>query len=75
MVFLDMVNELSSSFDNYTQFDSLLNVDSSSRVYYLQENSNEYFEVYFGDGVTGKKPQNNNIVTQQIIYLLNKAIH
>ena len=32
---LIQANELSSSFDNYTQFDSLLNVDSSSRVYYL----------------------------------------
>jgi hypothetical protein len=65
---LIQANELSSSFDNYTQFDSLLNVDSSSRVYYLQENSNEYFEVYFGDGVTGKKPQNNNIVTLDYVF-------
>ena len=65
---LVQANEESSSYDNYTQFDSLLNVDSSSRVYYLQENSNEYFEVYFGDGVTGKKPLNNNIVTLDYIF-------
>ncbi len=65
---LVQANEQSSSYDNYTQFDSLLNVDSSSRVYYLQENSNEYFEVYFGDGVTGKKPLNNNIVTLDYIF-------
>lgn len=65
---LVQANEESTSYDNYTQFDSLLNVDSSSRVYYLQENSNEYFEVYFGDGVTGKKPLNNNIVTLDYIF-------
>jgi len=65
---LIQANELSSGFDNYTQFESLLNVDSSSRVYYIQENSNEYFEVYFGDGVTGKKPQNNNIVTLDYVF-------
>ncbi len=65
---LIQANEESTSYDNYTQFDSLLNVDSSSRVYYLQENSNEYFEVYFGDGVTGKKPLNNNIVTLDYIF-------
>ncbi len=65
---LIQANEQSSSYDNYTRFESLINVDSSSRVYYIQENSNEYFEVYFGDGVTGKKPLNNNIVTLDYIF-------
>jgi len=65
---LIQANELSTSYDNYTQFESLLNVDSSSRVYYIQENSNEFYEIYFGDGVTGKKPINNNIVTLDYIF-------
>ena len=65
---LIQANEQSTSYDNYTQFESLLNVNSSSRVFYLQENSNEYFETYFGDGVTGKKPLNNNIVTLDYIF-------
>lgn len=65
---LIQANELSTSYDNYTKFETLINVDSSSRVYYLQENSNEYFEVYFGDGVTGKKPLNNNIVTLDYVF-------
>jgi hypothetical protein len=65
---LIQANELSTSFDNYTKFESLINVNSSSRVFYLQENSNEYYEVYFGDGVTGKKPLNNNIVTLDYIF-------
>ena len=65
---LVQANEQSTSYDNYTQFESLINVDSSSRVYYLQENSNEYFEVYFGDGVTGKQPLNNNIITLDYIF-------
>jgi len=65
---LVQANEASSSYDNYTKFESLINVDSASRVYYLQENSNEYFEVYFGDGVTGKKPLNNNIVTLDYVF-------
>jgi hypothetical protein len=65
---LIQANESSTSYDNYTKFESLINVNSSSRVYYLQENSNEYFEVYFGDGVTGKKPLNNNIVTLDYVF-------
>ena len=56
-------NEESSGFDIYTKFESLKNVDSSSKVYYLQENSSGYYETYFGDGVTGFKPSNNNVVT------------
>ena len=56
-------NEESSSFDVYTKFETLKNVDSESKVYYLQENPSGYYEVYFGDGVTGFKPSNNNIVT------------
>tara|TARA_R110000796_G_scaffold31104_5_gene82737 strand:- start:101 stop:1957 length:1857 start_codon:yes stop_codon:yes gene_type:complete len=63
-------NEESTAFDIYTRFESLLNVDSTSRVYYLQENSNGYYEIYFGDGVTGLKPTNNNIVTLDYIYTL-----
>lgn len=56
-------NEESSSFDVYTKFESLKDVNSTSKVYYLQENPSGYYEVYFGDGVTGFKPSNNNIVT------------
>jgi len=61
-------NEESSSFDIYTRFETLLNVDSTSQVYYLQENSSNYFEIYFGDGVTGRKPNNNNIITLDYVY-------
>jgi len=56
-------NEESTGFDIYTKFESLKNVDSASKVYYLQENASGYYEVFFGDGVTGFKPSNNNIVT------------
>lgn len=61
-------NEESTQYNIYTKFESLLNVDSASQVYYLQENPNGKYEVYFGDGVTGKKPQNNNVVTLDYIY-------
>jgi hypothetical protein len=56
-------NEESNSFDVYTKFESLKDVNSTSKVYYLQENPSGYYEVFFGDGVTGFKPSNNNIVT------------
>ena len=61
-------NEESTAFDIYTRFETLLGVDSSSKVYYLQENAGNYYEIYFGDGVTGRKPNNNNIVTLDYVY-------
>ena len=61
-------NEESSGYDLYTRFETLLQVDGTSKVYHLQENSNGYFEVYFGDAIIGKKPSYNNIVTLDYVY-------
>ena len=61
-------NEDSLGYDVYNKFESLLNVDSTTQVYYLQENPSEYFEVFFGDGVIGRKPVNNNIVTLDYVF-------
>lgn len=61
-------NEESSAFDIYSRFESLLGVNSSSQVYYLQENAGNYYEIYFGDGVTGRKPNNNNIITLDYVF-------
>ncbi len=64
-------HEEATSFDIFTKFESLKNVDSSSQVYYIQENAAGYYEVYFGDGVTGKKPTDNNIIT--VDYLITEG--
>ena len=64
-------NEESTAFDIYTKFESLSTVNEETKTYYLQQNSNEYFEIYFGDGVTGCKPTNNNIVT--LDYVITKG--
>lgn len=61
-------NSESSSYDIYTRFETLLGVDATSKVFYLQENAGNYYEIYFGDGVTGRKPNNNNIITLDYVY-------
>jgi hypothetical protein len=55
-------NQNSSVFDIYTKFETIQNVKSTSQTYHLQENSGGYYEIYFGDGVIGKKPVDNNII-------------
>ena len=37
-------------------------VDSNSKVYFLQEAENEFFEVYFGDNIVGKRPSVGNVI-------------
>jgi len=49
-------NQESTSFDVYSKFETLRGVDSTSKVYFLQENAAGYYEIFFGDGVTGFKP-------------------
>jgi hypothetical protein len=56
-------NQDSNSFDSYVKFTTLQEVDSLSQVYHLQENSSGFFQIYFGDGIIGKKPVNDNVVT------------
>ena len=65
-------NEESSSYDLYTRFETLLQIGGASKVYHLQENSNGFYEIYFGDNVIGNKPSYNNIVTLDYIYTHGK---
>ena len=61
-------NDRSTSRLIYNRFESLLNLDSTSLIYYIQENTSEKYEVYFGDDVIGNKPDNNNVVTLDYVY-------
>lgn len=66
-------NDNSSSYAIYTPFSTLINVDADSNIYFLQENSNSRFEVYFGDGVIGTKPTSDNIVEIEYVYTSGQA--
>ena len=43
------------------------NVSSDSNVYFIQEGIDGKYEIYFGDGVTGKKLEDDNIVIMEYI--------
>jgi len=49
------------------------NVDSNSKVYFIQESQDEKFEVYFGDGVNGKAVADGNIIILEYI-VTNKTV-
>ena len=47
----------------YTKASSLFNIDADSQVFFVQPAENETYEITFGDGVSGRKPKDNSIVS------------
>ena len=63
-------NSASDSITNvYTLANGITALDSTSKVYFLQEVENGRYEVYFGDGVLGKKVEDGNIII--LDYIVN----
>ena len=60
-------NQQSTSKTNYTTQDSLFDLDSESKVYFLQEIEDERYELFFGDGIFGKKLDENNFIKADYI--------
>ena len=47
----------------YIAVSNILNINSDSEIYLLQEVQDEKYEVLFGDGIFGKKLENDTVVT------------
>ena len=60
-------NQSSTASITYTLQDNLFYVGSSSKIYYLQEISDERYELFFGDGVFGQKLEDQNYITVSYI--------
>ena len=60
-------NQNSTSETTYTTQDSLFDIDSESKVYYIQEIEDERYQIFFGDGIFGKKLDENNFITASYI--------
>ena len=65
------VSVQTSSSDTTTEVYSLVNsfsgLNDTTKSYFLQENDDGRYEVYFGDGVLGKKPVDGNIIILEYI--------
>lgn len=49
--------------ETYTLSTDISNISTESRVYYAQENDEEFTEIYFGDGVLGKRLKDGDLIT------------
>ena len=47
----------------YQLVENIFNINSNSEIYLLQEVKDEKYEILFGDGIFGKKLENNAVIT------------
>ena len=60
-------NEFSTATNTYKMHDNLFDIDSTSRVYYIQEINDERYEIFFGDGIFGTALEDQNYITVDYI--------
>ena len=56
----------------YSQSTDILDVDGTSEVFFLQENRDSNYEIFFGNNSVGKKLQDGSIIT--VTYLVTNGI-
>lgn len=54
--------------ESWSRVFDLSGLDSTTNVFFVEENTNGEYEIFFGDGVLGKKPEPGNLVT--VTYLI-----
>ena len=55
-------NASSTTIEEFALVDNILGITSTSKIYLIQETTDEKYEVLFGDGIFGKKLANGNVV-------------
>jgi hypothetical protein len=61
----------SSFSQSFTEVANIVNIDGNSAVYYLEENTEGFYQIYFGDGVLGRSLAAGDIV--KMSYLLGNG--
>ena len=57
---------------DYIPVDNIINVNGESRIFLIQEISDERYELFFGDGIFGKKLENGNQV--EVTYITTNGV-
>ena len=64
-------SSIDSSYETFTLATDILGLNGDSKVYFLQESVDGYYEIYFGNNILGKQLTDGNIV--QISYLITSG--
>lgn len=61
------VDDSSGYTDAWSLASNFNEIEKTSKAYHIQEIDNGEFEVFFGDNIVGKQPDNNNVIILQYI--------
>ena len=61
----------SSIYDDYALASNILDIGAADKVFFISEQEDENYEIFFGDGVLGKKLEDGNVV--QISYVVTNG--
>ncbi len=61
-----------SKYEYYTQVTSIVDINTGSKIFYVDEIADEQYELFFGDGVLGRKLANNEFV--EVSYLVTSGL-
>jgi len=64
-------SQQATSYETYEYAENILNVDYRSTSFFLDEIEDERYELFFGDGVLGKKLENGNKI--EVTYLVTSG--
>jgi|TARA_B100000085_G_scaffold105655_2_gene96300 hypothetical protein len=65
------VETVGSGIENFIPYQNIFEVDSTSRLFLTQEIEDEKYQILFGDGILGKKPENG--ATLNITYIVTNG--
>tara|TARA_R110000822_G_scaffold173959_2_gene313559 strand:- start:8787 stop:10568 length:1782 start_codon:yes stop_codon:yes gene_type:complete len=60
---INVIEDVGATIQTYTRATSLFNVNDKSKVFFVQPCENDSYEVVFGDGVSGRPPKDNSVVS------------
>lgn len=64
-------SSIDTSEETYTNATEIFDIDGDSKIFYVEENSQGRYQIFFGDGILGKKLSSGNIV--RIEYLISSG--
>lgn len=64
-------NPNSTQYTKYSLLDNIINAKPDSKIFYLEENYNSLYEIYFGDGILGTKVADGSRV--MITYIVSSG--
>ena len=56
------VKTVGTAIEEYTPYTNIFNVDADTRLYLIQEITDEKYQILFGDGILGKRPADGSVV-------------